>query len=412
MTTPLLVPSTSTRPEWSAWARGLDDVRGVELPIDTGEVRLKFNDVSTFVVTLAFTPERWTSIGRGTRMEIRRNRELLFNGPIVERQLQVSAEHPGGIIQVAGESDEGHLADRICYPNPALDGLAQVSGAKYTQTAVAETLVKTLVDLNAGPGAIPARRHTGLTVEPTQGRGSSYTATLRYDNLLKTIQTIARDAGPLGFRIEYTPAGRIFRVYEAPDLSTTVRFTLGMGNLNGLTYRESAPTVTYGSGEGSLVERKDPVTNVVTRPKTPVRHAETTTDPASIAYTRRAETWLDAGESLEEFEDLVAAVHAPVVAGRAPVALPLDPSPDYVLGVDPATILGALVTVQVGPLDYTDTASVVDIVREVRFTYDLAAGKDTVIPAIGADALTGDGLGVTTQLGGLDRRLSLLERRR
>lgn len=394
------------------WARGLDDVRGVELPVDSAEVRLKFNDVDTFVVTMAFTPERWVAVGRGTRVEIRRNRALIFNGPVVERQLKVDAASPGGTIQVAGESDEGFLADRIVYPNPAVDGLAQVSGAKYTQTDVAETLIKTLVDVSAGPGAIVARRVADFTVEPTQGRGDSYTATLRYDNLLKTIQTIARDAGPLGFRVDNTATGREFRMFTPPDLSTSVRFSLSLGNLLGLTYRESAPTVTYASGEGSLVERKDPVTDEIIRPKTPVRYAETTDDPASLEYVRRAEAWLDAGESLEELEDLVAAVHAPVADGRAAVELPLDPSPDYVLGVDPASILGALVTVQVGPLDYTDTASVVDIVREIRLTYDLATGADVVIPTIGSDAFTGTELGATSQLGTLDRRLSLLERRR
>lgn len=409
--------STSTAPEWSAWPRGVDDTRGSELPITSGEVRLRYNDVSTFTCEIPFTPARWVAVGRGTRLEIRRHRATVINGSVVERELQVDAEHPGGVIVVTGESDEGLLADRLCYPNPAVEFPSQANGATYRQTAPGETVAKALVNLNAGPGALASRRVLGLTVEPDQGRGLTYLTILRYDNLLYTLQVLGRDWGPFGFRVDSSSGtGRVFRVYTPPDLSATVRFSIGLGNLAGLKYRESAPTATYAMAEGVVPAVMGKATDANGReyeylisPEQPLRYAESTSDAGTLHYQRRAEVWSDAGGSIAGVSDLFKPVRDSLGAGTMTAGLVLDPAPDYLLDADPAVLLGAMVTVQVGPLDYTDTVSVIDVVREVRLVYDVESGTDTVTPTVGSDGATASML--APQLGGLDRRLSQLERR-
>jgi Siphovirus ReqiPepy6 Gp37-like protein len=400
--------STTTAPDWSAWSRGTTDVRGPELPIDSADVRLRHNDVSTAVLGLPFTPGAWQAVGRGTRVEVRRHRSTALSGSVIDRELVVDDDHPGGTITVTLESDEGHLADRVCFPNPALPFMSQTNGATYRQTAPAETIAKDLVRLNAGPGALPERRLPGLTVEASAGRGSTAETVLRYDNLLTAVQNLARDAGPFGFRVQATGAGaRVFRVFTPPDLSATVRFSVGLRNLDGLKYREGAPTVTHAMAEGSTAEV---VTDgVVTTPATPLRYAASTSNPGSLQYARRAEAWFDAGDRVENLADVQAPVIGALGGGAMTVGLALDPSPDYLLDADPATLLGAVVTVQVGPLGYTDTLSVLDVVREVRLVYDRADGTDDVIPVVGSDGATADTL--TPYVGDLNRRLSLLERR-
>jgi hypothetical protein len=413
------VTAPTAGPAWSAWSRqtvGGVDVRGAELPITSAEVRLRYNDVSTWTVSVPFTPQAWQQVGRGTRLELRRHRATTINGPVVDRELVVDADNPCGLINVTGESEEGQLADRVCFPRPALPFLAQPTPAadmpeavlSYRQTAPGETVMKDLVRLNAGPDAITERRIIGLTVEPDQGRGLTYLTILRYDNLLSTLQVIGRDWGPLGFRVESTPTGRIFRVFTPPDLSGTVRFSLALNNLNGLKYRDSAPTATYAMSEGIVPEVRNDA-GAVTLAAQRLRYAETTTDPASIEYGRRAETWTFAGENIAGIGDLQAPVRDALGAGTATTGLDLDPSPDYLLDADPALLLGARVTVQVGPLGYTDTVEVVDVVREVRLLYDLEDGTDTVVPTVGSDGATASIL--VPYLGGIDRRLSQLERR-
>jgi hypothetical protein len=407
--------ATTTAPDWSAWSRGLDDVRGPELPIDSADVRLRHNDVSTAVLGVPFTPGAWQAVGRGTRVEVRRHRSTALSGSVIDRELVVDDDHPGGTINVTLESDEGHLADRVCFPNPGLPFMSQTNGATYRQTAPGETVAKDLVRLNAGPGALPERRLPGLTVEASAGRGSTSDTVLRYDNLLTAVQNLARDAGPFGFRVEATGAGaRVFRVFTPPDLSATVRFSVALRNLDGLKYREGAPTVTHAMGEGSTAEIREErdANDVVTQPyvpPTPLRYAASTSNPGSLEYARRAEAWFDAGDRVENLADVQAPVIGALGGGAMTVGLTLDPSPDYLLDADPATLLGAVVTVQVGPLGYTDTLSVLDVVREVRLVYDLADGTDDVIPVVGSDGATADTL--TPYVGDLNRRLSLLERR-
>ena len=404
-------PATTTGPEWSVWSRkvvGGVDVRGDEVPVHDAEVRLRYNDVSTGLLSVPFTPKAWTQLGRGKRVEVRRHRRTILNGPITDRELVVDGDNPDGAISVTVESEEGQLADRVCFPNPAVPFLSQTNGATYVQTAPGETVAKILVNLNAGPGAIPERRIIGLTVEPDQARGLTYLTILRYQNLLSTLQVLGRDWGPFGFRVDSTPTGRVFRVFDPPDLSASVRFSVALHNLGSHTYRDSAPTTTYGMAEGVLKELKDEA-GVVTRVATPVRYDETTSDPASLQWGRRAETWTDVGDNLETEDELHGPVREALGAGTTTIALTLDPSADYLTTADPVTLLGARVTVQVGPAGYTDTIEVVDVVREVRLLYDLADGTDDVIPTVGSDGATATLL--VPQLGGIDRRLSLLERR-
>jgi hypothetical protein len=301
------------------------------------------------------------------------------------------------------------LADRRCFPDPALPFLAQTYGATYRHTAVGETVAKQLVDLNAGPAALPDRRVPGLLVEPDEGRGTPFDAVLRYDPLLDVLKVIARDGGPFGFRVAHTPAGARFEVFTPPDLSGTVRFSLGLGNLAGLKYRDSAPTATYAMCEGIIPAYNDE-SIPMTYPAQPLRYAEATSDPASLDYGRRAEVWSDAGESVEAVEDVQAPVRDALGAGTTVVGLTLDPSPDYLLDADPALLLGARVTVQVGPLGYTDTLPVVDVVREVRLLYDLQAGTDDVTPVVGSDGAAADTL-LPPYVGDMNRRLAQLERR-
>lgn len=570
--------------DWSAWPVTTVGDYGPELPLLTADARVRYNDVGSYALAVPFTPERWQALGRGARVQLRRNRRHLIAGPIVERQLVVDDEHPGGRIEVVGESDEALLADRIVFPDPTRAGTAQTVATHWTRSGPAETVIKALANEQTGAGALADRRVPDLVIEPDTGSGVTVSTRLRYHNLLDALQVIAggdeaqlapaieasdrtefppvdlakitaaeaqalratgwreragapvveagirwlyhprapqtpppinygdvpeearvlaalaiqarlksgqpiyedwtwrgaplyvndhndyligryfaaggswtdresgagwlgrfaddakdtrwkqhkaagwgnpsgdtsrrlfppvklmtyvrpaqraqpavwaRDVDRVRFWVEPSRDGRVLRVARPVDLSATVRFSLALGNLAALTYRESAPTATYAlaGGKGDLTAR--------------IQREWTVRDPEALAYGRRIERYVDQRQ-LDDDAELTIAARQAVRDGSPVKTLPLTPAGDSDLAVD--QLVGALVTVYVGPVGYTNTATVVDLVREVHCQLDVGNGTDTATPVIGTDGATADSLGTFLRLDRIDRRVANLER--
>lgn len=378
-----------TAGDWSAWPRDVDGRRLAELPIVSAEARPRYNDVGTYAVAVPFTPARWEACGPGRRLEVRRHRRHLIAGPIIERELTVDANHPGGLIEVVGESDETLLADRIVYPDPTRPGTDQTTLTRWRLTGAAETIIKQLVAQQTGQNAHPSRRLDDLIIEPDAATGRATSAGLRYDNMLDALQVLARRAG-LGFRVEPTLDGRIFRVFTPRDLSATVRFSFGLGNLGGARFRESAPTTTYalvgGAGEGTA--RRQEARQV------------------SPLWGRRIEVYVDQRQT-DDVAELAEAADDALADGAPATTTSLQPVVD--LDLDVIELLGARVAVQIGPAGYSGTALVTDVVREVRCEFDLDAGTDTAAPVVGTDGASSDQIDVR-RARDLSRRIANLER--
>ncbi len=161
-----------------------------------------------------------------------------------------------GQITVNFADDMARIAARQVYPDPAQTPEGNTVIDKWTYTGNAETALRQLVNDNAGPGALTARRIPGLVLDTVAGVGTSVTVTAdRMQAMGEVMREIATVGGDLIFST-YQVGNQIkFGVRTPLDVSDLVRFGWGWGNLKYLAYEVIAPTATViiagGQGEGS-----------------------------------------------------------------------------------------------------------------------------------------------------------------
>ena len=142
--------------------------------------------------------------------------------------------------------------------------------SKFT-SAAAETILKTLVDYNAGPNATTGNSRlrngaiTGLSIQADGAGGNTLDWYCAWQNLLSTCQKLARVAGG-DFDIVRTSATTTeFRWYEdqlGTDRSSTVIFALERGNMARPHYRYNRAeekTAVIVAGQGEEDDRKTSV---------------------------------------------------------------------------------------------------------------------------------------------------------
>ncbi len=210
------------------------------------EATLVYNNISRWVVILPYTAALLTAgINFANQVRIMRDGELLVSGKIGQCERNDGTE---STITLAGNSPEKLLNDRrtVCDPT----GPPYTSQAFDVQTDTAETIIKYYVNANAGPGAIPARRINGLSIEADGARGSRIKGRARFHNLLNLVRDLAARGG-IGFRFN----GLEFQCFTPTDRARTAVFSKDRGNLTGFKYSVKAPSANYyyagGAGEGT-----------------------------------------------------------------------------------------------------------------------------------------------------------------
>lgn len=334
-------------------------------------------------------------LAAGTGAVISRGGDQVMSGPVT------GLERRGdGTATVSGVSDHVRLADRVVYPTPAAEVWAQTADV-YTATGARETLILNLINLNAGAGALAARRVAALRLPTTAGRGGTATITSRLDNLLTLAAQLAADGGlTIGVGQVEDGTGRHLdvTVRQTADLTATVRFGPpeegGPGRLAAdWSYAVAAPVVTRAivAGSGTGVSRG---------------FRERSAAAAETLWGRRVESVVDQRQTSNTAE-LDQAGDAALADGAGPTTVSATALDTPALGYRADWRVGDKVTVT---LDGVDVANVV---REVTTTVTVQSGQQTesVAPAVG----TGDASKVTTPsqraLVGALRRLAALERR-
>ncbi|KUJ69554.1 hypothetical protein ACZ90_10625, partial [Streptomyces albus subsp. albus] len=149
-----------------------------------------------------------------------------------------------GKLTIGGVSDTEMLARYTCWPAPGSAIGSQADAVYKISAVVAETAMRTLVNVNAGPGALASRKNALLTLAANGNRGPAITRQLnQFDSLFAVLQDIANAAG-LGFRVAQVGSGLQFQVYEPVDRSGTARFAFRLGNLTDANYSTTPPTCT------------------------------------------------------------------------------------------------------------------------------------------------------------------------
>jgi hypothetical protein len=302
--------------------------------------------------------------------------DVLFSGPKRPLDRTHDGDPDGNTVTFAGVDDTACLS-RIVYPSP---GTAITSSGTFhtaehwTRTGPAETVIRDLVDENAGPDALPYRQLSGLALPPSLGRGASVASQLRLDNLLEAAWGLAQ-VGGIGFFVVQdtdTPDLRL-EFYEPADKSAYVRFGDGLGNLASYTYAASPPEVTDVvvaiDGEGTKrrfyrYTRRDPLwPDVVVEELLDARDLkqepgdgdEEWVDPA-IASEQRAQ------ERLNE--------------GAATASVSFEPIDTDAVAYRRDYDIGDIVTAEI------DLGEITDILREVTLTRTPDMGEQ-VLPSIG-----------------------------
>ena len=152
----------------------------------------------------------------------------------------------GGTITVSWASDFALLGWRLVYPNPASAADSQGSVLRYSASGPAESVMRTLVDLNAGAGALTDRSFPRLSAGTDTGLGATATVSSHFDPLVEVLRTAAVAGGGLAFDVVLNDlVPELEFVVRAPaDLSTTVVYSEGLGNLRAVKTSPASPTAT------------------------------------------------------------------------------------------------------------------------------------------------------------------------
>jgi hypothetical protein len=171
--------------------------------------------------------------------------DTVMSGPIRTPDWQRSTNDAGsGKLTIGAVSDDELLARYTCWPVPTAAIGAQTTSVYKINVAAAETGMRDLVNLNAGPGAQASRKSPLLTLAANGVHGAALVREVnQFDNLLTVLQDIAAAAG-LGFRVIQVGSVLQFQVFAPTDRSGTARFSFGLGNLTDASYTTTPPTCT------------------------------------------------------------------------------------------------------------------------------------------------------------------------
>ncbi|WP_432136838.1 siphovirus ReqiPepy6 Gp37-like family protein [Streptomyces sp. bgisy154] len=336
---------------------------------------LRFNEPGSGSVDLVAHPYVMNQLQPGNRMVVIRDGSIWMAGPLEVAQdfswgIGGTGEAPPGKVTVAFSDDLARLAGYITWPDPASAWSAQPDTAYQLTATNAEVILRTLVNLNCGPGAIAARQIPNLALATLAGVGTTTSVNTRFEGLLAACRRVAIDGGGLGFRAVQTATQIEFEVYQPADLTATARFSSGLGNLRAVTYKQSAPTVTH-----ALVSNSDQAS-----PRVYVEVADSTAAAAWWRVEQLVNGTADddtAGELTQDGTEALAGGAAPVELATVTVD-----TPDLRAGVDYG--LGDQVTVAL-----PTGIEVADLVRSIHLQATPDAGE-YVSSLIGSPEATSD----------------------
>lgn len=219
-----------------------------------------FNEPAAGSVTLPAYPETMELLVPGNRLVVIRDGAIWCAGPMEVPgafEWDTDSNADPGTVTCSFTDDLARIAGYLTYQNPAAAWSGQDPDGTVVRSitsASAETIIRTLVNENCGPGAIPARRIEHLALDTAAGVGSTTSISTRFEALLDVCRTLAAPDG-LGFRTRQVGNQILFGVYAPVDHSGTVRFSRDLGNLRAVSYNLTAPLAT-----SELVQGGDPTT--------------------------------------------------------------------------------------------------------------------------------------------------------
>nr|WP_202516593.1 siphovirus ReqiPepy6 Gp37-like family protein [Streptomyces sp. SID161] len=276
------------------------------------DATLSFNEPGSGSVDLVAHAEVMAQLQPGNRLMVIRDGAVWMAGQMEIPQdytwgIAGEGEPPPGKVTVNFTDDLALAAGYLTWPAPGSAWSAQPESTRKITNVSAETAIRTLVDENCGPGALAARRIPHFALAPLAGVGTTVSVTTRLERLLDVCRRVATDGGGLGFRTRQAGSQILFEVYAPADRTATARFSTGLGNLRGFTYKRSAPTVTH-----ALITGSD---QAVPRPYVEIA------DAAAAAGWWRVEQLVDSSAASNDNGELTQEGRQALAEGAAPVEL-------------------------------------------------------------------------------------------
>ena len=368
------------------------------------------NEVSTGTLTVPSRPDLVDAVTTpGNRVHVLLDGAVWMSGPIEvpgAYSWSVEGDDSGpGRVTVQFASEIEYLTRAVVYPDPANASTAQGTVKQYTSTDVVETVLRNLVNLNVGPGALAARQVNKLVLGSVIGLpATSITVNYRFDPLTDVLRDICSANGSIVFDVLLQPDGSggqqlEFTLYDPVDRSDSIFFSKDRQNLTSLATAPQAPTANAAIVAADMENEVQTITE--------------RTDTASIASWGRRE---------------VLVARTDLDASATPAPTPTQIQDQWNQDGDLALLEGhesVNITAEVNDTEFQqfgvhyqlgDTVSVElidaqvisDVVSQVQLSGDPDAGI-RVVPTIGTgSAKVGDPL--LTLVRQLTRRISKLER--
>lgn len=189
--------------------------------------------------------------------------DYLCSGPLATLEVEQDAASGDaglpGRMTLTFDSDDVYVAERITYADPTSAFTSQGAHAHdvITSAVAAETAMKSIVNRNAGPGALLARRVANLTIEADAASGADVVYSTRFEPVGDVLRSLAT-VGGLAFRtVQAAGPTLLFTVREPRDRSAEIVYSFGLGNLRRLRITDTAPnaTVALVGGDGTGTSR-------------------------------------------------------------------------------------------------------------------------------------------------------------
>lgn len=222
----------------------IDDFRSLTAP-------LRYNRTSDWQLELDGDSPGVEMLSLTGGLIVERDGATLFSGPVVG--INRKREGSRSTVTVSGFTDTVWLERRLAAPVTA--GPPYTAAAYHTVNGVAETVMRTYVNDNLGPGAVADRRLVRFALAADGLRGTTVKGSARFGSLLELLQGLALAGGDIGFRVVQSGEALEFQVYQPADKTSTAVFSVEFGNLRGYEYQQTVPSATYayvaGEGEGT-----------------------------------------------------------------------------------------------------------------------------------------------------------------
>ena len=331
----------------TVWARTPDKKRRGQLDLVGAKAVLRDTDVGTWVLTVDGASPVAAAFTKGWGVQVFEDGQYRFSGPATEIGRTYSGESSQAPeLEISGVTDDHVLKDRLVYPS--WDKAAGEQAAAYYQVKgqPAETIITDLINRQAGPAALPARRTPGLAGYTSQGRGSTSSVNARFSVLLDEVRTIAQTSGLVVSvaHMDLDPTLQV-SVRSRADRSRAVRFRTGHG-LSKVSASFVSPTansvLVAGGGQGAARVIKE--------------HLDVSADWAS----RRVEVFQDRRDTTEA-DELEKAGKETLQEGRGTAKATFEVTESDVARYGVHFQLGDTVTLDLGAVQVVEPVRVVEL---------------------------------------------------